>query len=59
MARKNDSPQEEAMREMMRDYLKNNDSISKNGMDVAIPCERNGEYELQLIKKSNTLSTKA
>lgn len=59
MARKNNGPQEEAMREMMRDYLKNNDSIIKNGMDVVILCERNGEYELQLIKKSNTLSTKA
>lgn len=34
MARKNDSPQKAAMREMMRDYLKNNDIIIKNGTDV-------------------------
>jgi len=34
MARKNDSPQKAAMREMMRDYLKNNDISIKNGTDV-------------------------
>ena len=35
MARKNDSPQKAAMREMMRDYLKNNDiSIKKTGRHV-------------------------
>lgn len=34
MARKKDSPQKAAMREMMRDYLKNNDISIKNGTDV-------------------------
>ncbi len=34
MARKNDSPQKATMREMMRDYLKNNDVSIKNGADV-------------------------
>ena len=34
MARKTDSPQKAAMREMMRDYLKNNDISIKNGTDV-------------------------
>ena len=34
MARKNDSPQKAAMREMMRDYLENNDISIKNGTDV-------------------------
>ena len=34
MARKKDSPQKAAMREMMRDYLKNNDISIKNGGDV-------------------------
>ena len=34
MARKNDSPQKAAMREMMLDYLKNNDISIKNGTDV-------------------------
>ncbi len=34
MARKNDSPQKAAMREMIRDYLKNNDISIKNGLDV-------------------------
>ena len=34
MARKNDSPQKVAMREMMRDYLKKNDISIKNGTDV-------------------------
>lgn len=34
MARKNDSPQKAAMREIMRDYLKNNDISIKNGTDV-------------------------
>ena len=34
MARKNDSPQKAAMREMMRDYLKNNDISIKSGTDV-------------------------
>lgn len=34
MARKNESPQKAAMREMMRDYLKNNDISIKNGTDV-------------------------
>ena len=34
MARKNDSPQKAAMREMMRDYLKNNDIGIKNETDV-------------------------
>lgn len=109
MARKNESPQKAAMREMMRDYLKNNDVSIKTGtdvnsvmrdmmsvlpegaldeepdeelsyskydyrnkdtdnsrnghsqktmhtsygdMEVAIPRDRNGEYEPQLIKKS-------
>lgn len=108
MARKNESPQKAAMREMMRSYLKDNDIRIKNGtdvnavmrdmmsviledvldeeldqelgyskydyrnkdtdnsrnghskktmytsygdMDVAIPRDRNGEYEPQLIKK--------
>ena len=32
--RKNDSPQKAAMREMMHDYLKNNDISIKNGTDV-------------------------
>jgi len=34
MARKNDSPQKAAMREMIRDYLKNNDISIKNGTNV-------------------------
>lgn len=34
MARKNDSPQKAAMREMVRDYLKSNDIGIKNGTDV-------------------------
>ena len=34
MARKNDSPQKAAMREMMRDYLKKNDISIKSGTDV-------------------------
>ena len=114
MVRKNDSPQKAAMREMMRDYLKNNDISIKNGtdvnavmrdmmsvllegaldeeldeelgyskydyrnkdtensrnghsqktmhtsygdMEIAIPRDRNGEYEPQLIKKyQNTIT---
>lgn len=110
MARRNESPQKAAMREMMRDYLKNNDISIKSGtdvnsvmrdmmsvllegtleeelgysmydyrnkvtdnsrnghskktmhisygeMDVAIPRDRNGEYEPQLIKKyQNTVA---
>ena len=114
MARKNESPQKAAMREMMRSYLKDNDIRIKNGtdvnavmrdmmsviledvldeeldqelgyskydyrnkdtdnsrnghskktmytsygdMDVAIPRDRNGEYEPQLIKKyQNTVT---
>jgi Transposase and inactivated derivatives len=32
--RKNESPQKQAMREMMRDYLKNNDVDVKDGADV-------------------------
>ena len=108
MARRKDSPQKAAMREMMRNYLKNNDISIKDGtdvnsimrdmmsvilegaldeeldeelgyskydyrnketdnsrnghssktmhtsygdMDVAIPRDRNGDYEPQLIKK--------
>ena len=34
MARKKDSPQKAAMREMMRNYLKNNDIRVENGTDV-------------------------
>ena len=34
MARRKDSPQKAAMREMMRDYLNNNDISIKNGADV-------------------------
>ena len=34
MARKNDSPQKAAMREMMRDYLIKNDISIKSGIDV-------------------------
>ena len=34
MARRKDSPQKAAMREMMRDYLKNNDTSIKDGTDV-------------------------
>ena len=114
MARRKDSPQKAAMREMMRDYLKNNDISIKDGtdvnsimrdmmsvilegaldeeldeelgyskydyrnketdnsrnghssktmhtsygdMDVAIPRDRNGDYEPQLIKKyQNTVT---
>lgn len=108
MARRKNSPQKEAMREMMRDYLKHNGISIKDGtdvnsimcdmmsvlpegtlyeeldeelgyskydyrnketdnsrnehsskimhtsygdMDVAIPRDRNGEYDPQLIKK--------
>lgn len=104
MARKNESPQKAAMREMMRGYLKDNDIRIKDGTDVhavmrdmmsvllkgildeelgyskydyknkdtdnsrnghsqktmhtscgdmemAVPHDRNGEYEPQLIKK--------
>ena len=36
MARRKDSPQKAAMREMMRDYLKNNDISIKDGTDVNI-----------------------
>ena len=114
MARRKDSPQKAAMREMMRDYLKNNDISIKDGtdvnsimrdmmsvllegaldeeldeelgyskydyrnketdnsrnghssktmhtsygdMDIAIPRDRNGDYEPQLIKKyQNTVT---
>ncbi len=66
MARRKDSPQKAAMREMMRDYLKNNDISIKDGtdvnsimrdMDVAIPRDRNDDYEPQLIKKyQNTVT---
>ena len=108
MARRKDSPQKAAMREMMRDYLNNNDISIKNGadvnsimrdmmsvllegaldeelgyskydyrnketdnsrnghssktmhtsygdMNVAIPRDRNGEYEPQLIKNIRIL----
>ncbi len=34
MTRKNESPQKAAMREMMHNYLKNNDISIKNGVDV-------------------------
>lgn len=63
MARKKESSQKAAMREMMRGYLKENDVSIKNGhskktmhtsygdMNVAIPRDHNGEYEPQLIKK--------
>ena len=34
MARRKDSPQKAAMREMMRDYLKNKDISIKDGTDV-------------------------
>ncbi len=34
MARRKDSPQKAAMREMMRDYLKNNDISIKDGTDI-------------------------
>ena len=34
MARRKDSPPKAAMREMMRDYLKNNDISIKDGTDV-------------------------
>ena len=34
MARRKDSPQKAAMREMMLDYLKNNDISIKDGTDV-------------------------
>ncbi len=34
MARKNESPQKAAMREMMRGYLKENDVSIKDGTDV-------------------------
>ncbi len=34
MARRKDSPQKAATREMMRDYLKNNDISIKDGTDV-------------------------
>ena len=72
MARRKGSPQKAAMRKMMRDYLKNNDISIKDGtdvngimrmhtsygdMDVAIPRDRNGDYEPQLIKKyQNTIT---
>ena len=93
MARRQDSPQKAAMREMMRDmmsvllegaldeeldeelgyskydYRNKETDNSRNGhssktihtsygdMDVAIPRDRNGEYEPQLIKKyQNTVT---
>ena len=93
MARRKDSPQKAAMREMMRDmmsvllegaldeeldeelgyskydYRNKETDNSRNGhsrktmhtsygdMDVAIPRDRNGEYEPQLIKKyQNTVT---
>lgn len=34
MTRKNESPQKAAMREMMHNYLKNNDISIKNGVDI-------------------------
>ena len=34
MARRKDSPQKAAIREMMRDYMKNNDISIKDGTDV-------------------------
>ena len=40
MAIRKDSPQKAAMREMMRDYLKNNDISIKDGTDVnSIMCD--------------------
>lgn len=40
MARRKDSPQKAAMREMMRDYLKNNDISMKDSTDVnSIVCD--------------------
>ena len=38
MARRKGSPQKAAMREMMRDYLKNNDISIKDGTDVNNVC---------------------
>lgn len=40
MARRKDSPQKAAMREMMHDYLKNNDISIKDGTDVNSIIER-------------------
>ena len=34
MARRNESPQNAAMRKMMQEYLKSNDISIKNGTDV-------------------------
>ena len=34
MTKRKDSPQKAAMKEMMRDYLKNNDISIKDGTDV-------------------------
>ncbi len=51
MARKNDSQQKAAMREMMRDYLKSNGISIKNGTDVnSVMRDSNGEYE-PILKK--------
>ena len=50
MARRKDSPQKAAMREMMRDYLKNNDISIKDGTDVeygARPLKRTIQKELE------------
>lgn len=38
MARRKESPQKAAMREMMRGYLKENDISIKNGTDVNALC---------------------
>ncbi len=65
MARKNDSPQKVAMREMMRDYLKSNGISIKNGTDVNfVMRDSNGEYEpilkseLWIEMRSNDLYNK-
>ena len=40
MVRKKESPQKAAIREMMRDYLKNNDISIKDGTDInSIMCD--------------------
>ena len=55
MAIRKDSPQKAAMREMMRDYLKNNDISIKNGTDVNSIMRDISEIE-EIIKKGPVMA---
>ena len=54
MARRKDSPQKAAMREMMRDYLKNNDISIKDGSKTG--GQQNGYKPLILGQRLKALA---